>query len=60
MLLLGSCSLFYFQFVKVKMLPFDNKSEFQVIVDMPNGTTLEQTARAATALARAALQQPRS
>ena len=34
-LLLGSCSLFYFEFVKVKMLPFDNKSEFQVIVDMP-------------------------
>ena len=34
-LLLGSMSLFYFQFVKVKMLPFDNKSEFQVIVDMP-------------------------
>jgi len=33
-LLLGSVSLFYFQFVKVKMLPFDNKSEFQVIVDM--------------------------
>ncbi len=27
------------------MLPFDNKSEFQVIVDMPNGTTLEQTER---------------
>ena len=44
---------FYFQFVKVKMLPFDNKSEFQVIVDMPNGTTLEETARAANALARA-------
>ena len=50
-LLLGSVSLFYFQFVKVKMLPFDNKSEFQVIVDMPNGTTLEETARAAGALA---------
>ena len=32
------------KFVKVKMLPFDNKSEFQVIVDMPEGTTLEQTA----------------
>jgi multidrug efflux pump subunit AcrB len=31
--------------VLVKMLPFDNKSEFQVIVDMPEGTTLEQTAR---------------
>ena len=57
-LLLGSVSLFYFQFVKVKMLPFDNKSEFQVIVDMPNGTTLEETARVAGALARAALDQP--
>jgi multidrug efflux pump subunit AcrB len=57
-LLLGSASLFYIQFVKVKMLPFDNKSEFQVIVDMPNGTTLEETARAANALARAALEQP--
>jgi len=57
-LLLGSVSLFYFQFVKVKMLPFDNKSEFQVIVDMPNGTTLEETARAASALARATLDQP--
>ncbi len=33
------------KFVHVKMLPFDNKSEFQVIVDMPEGTTLEQTAR---------------
>jgi multidrug efflux pump subunit AcrB len=57
-LLLGSMSLFYFQFVKVKMLPFDNKSEFQVIVDMPTGTTLEDTARAANALAQAALGQP--
>jgi multidrug efflux pump subunit AcrB len=56
-LLLGSVSLFYFQFVKVKMLPFDNKSEFQVIVDMPDGTPLEETARAADALARAALEQ---
>jgi multidrug efflux pump subunit AcrB len=35
----------YIGFVHVKMLPFDNKSEFQVIVDMPEGTTLEQTAR---------------
>ena len=30
--------------VHLKMLPFDNKSEFQVVVDMPAGTTLEQTA----------------
>ncbi len=29
------------------MLPFDNKSEFQVIIDMPEGTTLEQTAAVA-------------
>jgi multidrug efflux pump subunit AcrB len=57
-LLLGSCSLFYFEFVKVKMLPFDNKSEFQVIVDMPNGTTLEETARVSGELATATLGQP--
>ncbi len=50
-LLLGSCSLVYIGFVKVKMLPFDNKSEFQVIVDMPNGTTLEQTERVVQLLA---------
>ena len=40
-------SLVYFKYVTVKMLPFDNKSEFQVIIDMPEGTTLEQTARVA-------------
>ncbi|MFI5340231.1 MAG: efflux RND transporter permease subunit [Candidatus Methylomirabilales bacterium] len=44
-LLLASMSLVYFKVVHVKMLPFDNKSEFQVIVNMPEGTTLEQTAR---------------
>ena len=37
-------SLVALKFVRVKMLPFDNKSEFQVIVDMPEGTTLERTA----------------
>jgi multidrug efflux pump subunit AcrB len=57
-LLLGSMSLVYFKFVKVKMLPFDNKSEFQVIVDMPNGTTLEQTALVTQALAVETQQQP--
>jgi len=31
--------------VIMKMLPFDNKSEFQVVLDMPEGTSLEQTAR---------------
>jgi multidrug efflux pump subunit AcrB len=48
----GSVSLAYFQLVVLKMLPFDNKSEFQVIVDMPEGTTLEQTARVLGELGR--------
>ncbi len=43
-LLLGSVSLLFTKSVTVKMLPFDNKSEFQVIVNMPEGTPLEQTA----------------
>jgi multidrug efflux pump subunit AcrB len=50
-LLLAAVSLVYIGFVKVKMLPFDNKSEFQVIVDMPTGTTLEETARVTELLA---------
>lgn len=44
-LTLGSMSLFATRTVTVKLLPFDNKSEFQVIVDMPEGTTLERTER---------------
>jgi len=44
-LILGSVSLVAVNQVVLKMLPFDNKSEFQIIVDMPEGTTLEQTAR---------------
>ncbi len=44
-LLLASVALVYTKLVTVKMLPFDNKSEFQVVIDMPEGTTLEQTAR---------------
>ncbi|HQZ95995.1 MAG TPA: efflux RND transporter permease subunit [Pyrinomonadaceae bacterium] len=50
-LLLASMSLVALKAVKVKMLPFDNKSEFQVIVDMPEGSTLEQTAAATRELA---------
>ena len=57
-LMVGSMTLVYTEFVKVKMLPFDNKSEFQVIVDMPNGTTLEQTARVTQALAAEVMKQP--
>ncbi len=41
--------------VTVKMLPFDNKSELQVVVRMPEGTALETTAAAASALADEAL-----
>jgi multidrug efflux pump subunit AcrB len=44
LLLLGAMSLVAVQYVRVKMLPFDNKSEFQVIIDTPVGSTLEQTA----------------
>ncbi|WP_423819368.1 efflux RND transporter permease subunit [Salinimicrobium sp. TIG7-5_MAKvit] len=42
--LLGSVALFFTKDVAVKMLPFDNKNEFQVVIDMPEGTTLERTA----------------
>ncbi|HOI53511.1 MAG TPA: efflux RND transporter permease subunit, partial [Azonexus sp.] len=45
LLIAGSVSLTYFQLVVLKMLPFDNKSEFQVVVDMPAGTPVEETAR---------------
>jgi multidrug efflux pump subunit AcrB len=50
-LLLASASLLYFKAVRVKMLPFDNKSEFQVIIDMPEGSPLEQTAAVARDIA---------
>lgn len=46
-LLLGACVMVAVGLVKVKMLPFDNKSEFQVILDMPEYATLEDTAAAA-------------
>jgi multidrug efflux pump subunit AcrB len=46
------------KWVQVKMLPFDNKSEFQVIIDMPDGTPLEQTTRVAQALGSYLEQQP--
>jgi multidrug efflux pump subunit AcrB len=45
------CSLFYFQVVAVKMLPFDNKPEFNVVVNMPEGTALPVTANVVQVLA---------
>lgn len=41
-----SIALPVFKAVVLKMLPFDNKSEFQVVVNMPEGSSVEQTARA--------------
>ncbi len=49
--LLASMGLFYTKAVPVKMLPFDNKNEFQVVIDMPEGTTLERTSAVAQELA---------
>ena len=46
-----ACSMFYFEFVTVKLLPFDNKSEVQVVIDLPAGTALEDTARTAGQIA---------
>ena len=42
---LVACSMFYFKAVTVKLLPFDNKSEVQLVADLPEGTSLESTAR---------------
>lgn len=52
LLLVGSCLLVYTRHVVVKMLPFDNKSELQLVIDLPEGTTLEETARVARALSQ--------
>jgi multidrug efflux pump subunit AcrB len=43
--ILASVSLGFFKLVVLKMLPFDNKSEFQIVLDMPVGTPLEETAK---------------
>ena len=51
LLLLGAMSLVVLKWVRAKMLPFDNKSEFQVVIDMPEGSTLEETAAATRDLA---------
>ncbi|SDX49617.1 efflux RND transporter permease subunit [Aequorivita viscosa] len=44
LMLVGSVMMFFTKSVAVKMLPFDNKNEMQVVIDMPEGTTLERTA----------------
>jgi multidrug efflux pump subunit AcrB len=52
-LLLAAMALVDVGWVKVKMLPFDNKSEFQVILNMPEGSSLERTTQAAREMAAA-------
>jgi multidrug efflux pump subunit AcrB len=57
-LFLISVALVPLGLVRVKMLPFDNKSELQVIINMPDGTPLEQTARVTQALGAELARQP--
>ena len=52
------CTLFYFKVVPVKMLPFDNKPEFSVTVDMPEGTALPETANVVRRLAESLREMP--
>jgi len=57
-LLLGSVALIGLRLVTVKMLPFDNKSEFQVVLDLPEGATLETSARVAGEIAEYLVRDP--
>jgi multidrug efflux pump subunit AcrB len=54
----GLCITFYTQQVAVKMLPFDNKPEFSVIVNMPEGTAMPDTANVTLQLAETIKQIP--
>ena len=55
---LGSLALFYTKDVTVKLLPFDNKSELQVVVDLPEGSSVEDTNRVLSEVARISLSIP--
>jgi multidrug efflux pump subunit AcrB len=57
-LLMAALSLVGLGWTKVKMLPFDNKSEFQIILNMPEGSSLERTAQAAREIAAAVRVEP--
>ena len=57
-LTLASLGLFYTQSVTVKLLPFDNKSTLQVVVDLPEGASVEATDAVVSAIARTALDLP--
>jgi len=53
-----TCSMFYTKAVTVKMLPFDNKPEFNVVVNLPEGSALPVTANVTRRLAEALRQVP--
>ncbi|MBW8282704.1 MAG: efflux RND transporter permease subunit [Rhizobium sp.] len=55
---LGSLALFYTKDVTVKLLPFDNKSELQVTIDLPEGSSVETTDAVAQAVAKVTLDTP--
>ncbi|MBA3039969.1 MAG: efflux RND transporter permease subunit [Alphaproteobacteria bacterium] len=55
---LGSLALFYTKDVTVKLLPFDNKSELQVTIDLPEGSSVEATDAVAQAVAKVTLDTP--
>ena len=57
-LFVASLSLLYFKSVKVKMLPFDNKNEFQVLIDFPSTTPLAQTLKDSSDLSALILTNP--
>ncbi len=57
-LTLGSLTLFYTQHVTVKLLPFDNKSELSVSIDLPEGSSVEATDRVAQAIAAVVVDLP--
>ena len=54
----GSLGLLYTEDVTVKLLPFDNKSELSVVIDLPEGASVEATDRVAQDVARTVLQLP--
>ena len=57
-LTLGSLALFYTRDVTVKLLPFDNKAELSVMIDLPEGSSVEATDALAQAIAGVALTMP--
>ncbi|RRO24494.1 efflux RND transporter permease subunit [Flavobacteriaceae bacterium 14752] len=57
-ILFASFILFFTNSVIVKMLPFDNKNEFQIVIDLPEGSTLEQTNAVTQEIAQYVRQRP--